>query len=105
MRAMHESAPPGAGVQPGVVLARFIVSGATIDDGARPLTFISTTSTDCIDAEPPAPGTKIENDALPVDGDCGTAVPPPLHDVLMATKKVAVARRRASLLIFVVYTI
>lgn len=105
---MHESAPPAAGVHPGVVLVRFMVSGATIDVGATPLTFMSTTSTDCIAVEAPDPagGTKIENDALPLDPDCGTVVPPPpLHAVLIATKTTAADRQRAKFLIHTFYTI
>jgi hypothetical protein len=76
------------------------------DAGARPLTFVSTTSTDCIAAEAPAPGagTKIANDALPLVPDCGTVVPPPLHAVLKATKRIAAGKKRAWRFIATVYT-
>jgi len=106
MRAMHASAPPAAGVHPGVVFVRFIVSGAMTDVGARPLTFVSTTSTDCIAAEVAAPGagTTIENDALPLVVDCGTVELPPLHAVQMATTTTAAGKKRGRFLMLTVYT-
>jgi hypothetical protein len=65
--ATHVSAPPAEGAQPEVFLLKFMVIGATADEGARPFTLVRITSTDCIVAEVPLPGagTRIENAALP----------------------------------------
>jgi hypothetical protein len=100
--ATHASAPPAAGTQPGVVLLKFIVIGASADEGVSPFTLLRMTSTDCIVAEAPlaGAGTRIENDALP-SCDCGRfPVPPlPLQPVSSAQTEMSAAKTRASTLI------